>query len=300
MLEEIHGKFMMGDMDFQGAEHAPMLQHCCLRPWQTRHAFSERAGWCHRFDTDDDGQKHVLEQTRHGDDAIAHLLGRDGMRQPLRYLWCGYGDRPGCTGLRGYGDSRVGHESLVNSGASAYYPRVNANRFVNGLCGKGIKDEDIICGLCRTSEQVFKGVDVLLKLSAEGVDVHSVFSASNAIASGVFKASVDDMVLVASKFPAAEPFEKEELCVMHNLERIYANDGHQANPVLATRLRQDGASTWVQSLAMNISCDDYDARKPPRPRNKATFDYRTRLWSQVGLDYMALTLTAQLPGRGSS
>lgn len=138
----------------------------------------------------------------------------------------------------------VRHEPLVNSRASSYY-RV-AKRFVKELCSKRIKDEDVICGFYHSGD-----VDL------DGVDVFSEFSASKSTFQSfqhfdIFPASVDDMVLVASKFLAAEPTEKEKLRVMHNLERIQANAGRPANPVLATRLRQDGAPLWVQKLALEL------------------------------------------------
>ena len=43
---------------------------------------------------------------------------------------------------------------------------------------------------------------------------------------------------------------------------------------------------------MELKCDACESRKPPQPRNRATFEYETKLWSQVGLDYMDLTLEA--------
>ena len=74
------------------------------------------------------------------------------------------------------------------------------------------------------------------------------------------------------------------------LHRLHCNSGHRSNTTLADGLRRDEAPRWVCKRAPDSRVDACESRKPPQPRNRATFEYENKQWSQVGLDCMDLTL----------
>ena len=74
--------------------------------------------------------------------------------------------------------------------------------------------------------------------------------------------------------------------------RLHCNSGHCSKRTLADRLRRDGApqSQWVSERATELTCDVCESRKPLQPRDRASFEYETKLWSQVRLACIDLSL----------
>lgn len=185
------------------------------------------------------------------------------------------------------------HPPISEASSTSYYPREMAKRFVAGLRGTAIvRADQLVCGFCRAEEDP----------NLESVLLEDIFLAEcQGPSSGpteepeldLTSASAEELAMVATRHPAGEPSDKERVRTLANLQRVHANAGHPSNRVLATRLRQDGAPSWVQRLALDLNCDVCDARKPPQPRKQATFDYETRIWAQVGMYYMDSFLPGQ-------
>ena len=103
------------------------------------------------------------------------------------------------------------------------------------------------------------------------------------------KKNTTELALVISR-NTEHPSSEEIKRVDARLRRLHCNSGHCSNTTLADGLRRDGAPQWVCKRATLFTCDACEHRKPPQPRNRATFEYETKLWSQVGLDFVDLTL----------
>ena len=86
------------------------------------------------------------------------------------------------------------------------------------------------------------------------------------------------------------PTSEEITHVDARLHKLLCNACLCSSRTLADRLRRDGAQPWVCKRAVELTCDACESRKPPQPRNRATFEYGTKPRSQDGLDYVDLTL----------
>ena len=77
-----------------------------------------------------------------------------------------------------------------------------------------------------------------------------------------------------------------------SLHSVHCITGRCSNSTLADRLRRNGPPHWVCKRAAELTCDACESRKPLKRRNRATFEYETKPWSQVGLGFMDLTLVS--------
>ena len=72
----------------------------------------------------------------------------------------------------------------------------------------------------------------------------------------------------------------------NNRVELHCNSAARTK-TLADKMRRDGAPQRVRKTATELTCDACESRKPHEPRNRA---YGTKLWSQVELCHMDLTV----------